>query len=82
MYSIFITVLRTAILMMATQSACVRTGTLDDIRALESAKIGRIAPALDGLRLPEKQQPSEKRRRFHADRDGNAGAQLRRQPTS
>lgn len=49
-----ITVLRTAILMVVTLSACLRAGTLDDIRALESAKNGRIAPALDGLRLSEK----------------------------
>lgn len=48
-----ITVLRTAILMAAMLSGCLQAGTLDDIRALEAAKTGRSAPAMDSLRLPE-----------------------------
>ncbi|EOC9367899.1 type-F conjugative transfer system pilin assembly thiol-disulfide isomerase TrbB [Enterobacter asburiae] len=48
-----ITVLRTAILMVAMLSGCLQAGTLDDIRALEAAKTGRSAPAMDALSLPE-----------------------------
>ncbi|EJS8541094.1 type-F conjugative transfer system pilin assembly thiol-disulfide isomerase TrbB [Salmonella enterica] len=48
-----ITVLRTAILMAAMLSGCLQAGTLDDIRALEAAKTGRSAPAMDALSLPE-----------------------------
>ena len=48
-----ITVLRTAILMAAILSGCLLAGTLDDIRALEAGKTGRIAPAMDSLSLPE-----------------------------
>ncbi|EJZ9024383.1 type-F conjugative transfer system pilin assembly thiol-disulfide isomerase TrbB, partial [Salmonella enterica] len=48
-----ITVLRTAILMVAMLSGCLQAGTLDDIRALEAAKTGRSAPAMDALNLPE-----------------------------
>ncbi|EDI0160246.1 type-F conjugative transfer system pilin assembly thiol-disulfide isomerase TrbB [Salmonella enterica] len=48
-----VTVLRTAILMVAMLSGCLQAGTLDDIRALEAAKTGRSAPAMDALSLPE-----------------------------
>ena len=48
-----ITVLRIAILMVAMLSGCLQAGTLDDIRALEAAKTGRSAPAMDALSLPE-----------------------------
>jgi type-F conjugative transfer system pilin assembly thiol-disulfide isomerase TrbB len=48
-----ITVLRSAILMAAMLSGCLQAGTLDDIRALEAAKTGRSAPAMDALSLPE-----------------------------
>ncbi|EDC5554562.1 conjugal transfer mating pair stabilization protein TraG [Salmonella enterica] len=48
-----ITVLRTAILMVAMLSGCLQAGTLDDIRAIEAAKTGRSAPAMDALSLPE-----------------------------
>ena len=47
------TVLRTAILMAAMLAGCLQAGTLDDIRALEAAKTGRSAPAMDALSLPE-----------------------------
>lgn len=45
--------LKTAILMAAMLSGCLKAGTLDDIRALEATKTGRTAPALDGLALPQ-----------------------------
>ncbi|EDU9840512.1 type-F conjugative transfer system pilin assembly thiol-disulfide isomerase TrbB [Salmonella enterica subsp. enterica] len=48
-----IPLLNTAILMAAMLSGCLKAGTLDDIRALEAAKTGRTAPALDGLALPQ-----------------------------
>ncbi|EDT8879061.1 type-F conjugative transfer system pilin assembly thiol-disulfide isomerase TrbB [Salmonella enterica subsp. enterica] len=48
-----ITALRTAILMAAMLAGCLQAGTLDDIRALEAAKTGRSAPAMDALSLPE-----------------------------
>jgi len=34
-------------------SGCLQAGTLDEIRALEAGKTGRIAPAMDALTLPE-----------------------------
>lgn len=48
-----ITVLRTAILMVAMLSGCLQAGTLDDIRALEAGKTSRSAPAMDALSLSE-----------------------------
>lgn len=48
-----IPLLKTAILMAAMLSGCLKAGTLDDIRALEATKTGRTAPALDGLALPQ-----------------------------
>lgn len=49
--------LNTAILMAAMLSGPAQAGTLDDIRALEAGKTGRVAPALDGLSLPESKTP-------------------------
>lgn len=47
-----ILVLRTAILMAAMLSGCLQAGTLDDIRALEAGKNGRIRlPAERGFRI-------------------------------
>ncbi|MBA7969814.1 type-F conjugative transfer system pilin assembly thiol-disulfide isomerase TrbB [Citrobacter sp. RHBSTW-00671] len=48
-----ISVLQTAILMVAMLSGCLQAGTLDDIRTLEAGKTGRSAPAMDSLILPE-----------------------------
>ena len=47
------TVLRSVILMAAMLSACLRAGTLDDIRALEAGKTGRSAPVTNPLSLPD-----------------------------
>lgn len=48
-----ISVFRTAILMAAILSGCLTAGTLDDIRALETGKTGRNAPAMDALHQAE-----------------------------
>lgn len=51
----FMTVVRTAILMAAMLTGGLQAGTLDDIRALEAGKTGRSAPAMDALTLPERE---------------------------